>query len=107
MNKWSLATYVAIAAGALIEEINIRGQTPEIVKRLDDLLVRLPTHFEQKRVFGEPPVTENFITRRLEAHKLKRERWIQAGRLTAESKIWEVIKITNAMGELEHGFFTL
>ncbi|GAA6016734.1 hypothetical protein JCM11491_000223 [Sporobolomyces phaffii] len=97
MNKWSLATYVAIAAGALIEEINLRGSSPELVKRLDALLERLPSHFEQKRVFGEPPVTENFISRRLEAHKLKRVRWIAAGRLASEAKIWEVIKITNAM----------
>lgn len=97
MNKWSLATYVAIAAGALIEEVNQRGRTPEIVERLDKLLEKLPTHFEQKRMFGEPPVTENFISRRLEAHKLKRERWIQAGRLAADAKLWEVIKITNAM----------
>lgn len=100
MNKWSLATYVAIAAGALIEEVNLRGPSPEIVERLDKLLAKLPSHFEQKRMFGEPPVTENFIARRLEAHKLKRDRWIAAGRLTAESKIWEVIKITNAMGEV-------
>ncbi|GAA5959180.1 hypothetical protein JCM3765_005096 [Sporobolomyces pararoseus] len=97
MNKWSLATYVAIAAGALIEEINYRGPSPELVKRLDALLEKLPTHFEQKRMFGEPPVTENFISRRLEAHKLKRERWIQAGRLSTDAKLWEVIKITNAM----------
>lgn len=29
MNKWSLATYVAIAAGALIDEVNTRGATPK------------------------------------------------------------------------------
>ncbi|GAA5925138.1 uncharacterized protein JCM15063_004933 [Sporobolomyces koalae] len=97
MNKWSLATYVAIAAGSLIEEINVRGAKPELVERVDALLVRLPTHFEQKRIFGEPPVTELFIARRLEAHKAKRERWIQAGRLSKDSKVWEVIKLTNAM----------
>jgi hypothetical protein len=99
MNKWSLATYVAIAAGSLIEEVNLRGPSPEIVKRLDGLLEKLPSHFEQKRMFGEPPVTENFISRRLEAHKLKHKRWIEAGRLPRDSKLWEVIKITNAMGE--------
>lgn len=97
MNKWSLATYVAIAAGALIEEVNLRRPSVGIVERLDGLLERLPSHFEQKRMFGEPPVTENFIARRLAAHKLKRERWIQAGRLKADAKLWEVIKISNAM----------
>lgn len=99
MNKWSLATYVAIAAGALIDEVNTRGATPEITERLDRLLVRLPTHFEQKKTFGEPPVTELFITRRLEAHQAKWERWVEAGKFSKSSKLWEVIKITNAMGE--------
>jgi len=78
-----------------------RGQysrsTPEITERLDKLLIRLPTHFEQKKTFGEPPVTELFITRRLEAHQAKWERWVEAGKLSKSSKLWEVIKITNAM----------
>ena len=107
MNKWSLATYVAIAAGALIDEVNTRGATPEITERLDKLLVRLPTHFEQKKTFGEPPVTELFITRRLEAHQAKWERWVEAGKLSKSSKLWEVIKITNAMGELSLSSFIL
>ncbi|GAA6064780.1 hypothetical protein JCM10212_004802 [Sporobolomyces blumeae] len=97
MNKWSLATYIAIATGALIEEVNVRGRTPQVEDRLDKLLARLPTLFDQKRLFGEPPVTENFIARRLEAHKVKHARWVEAGRISKDAKLWEVIRITNAM----------
>ncbi|GAA5901756.1 hypothetical protein JCM5296_005398 [Sporobolomyces johnsonii] len=96
MNNWSHATYIAIAAGALVDMPEAE-RTPEIEKRIDALFNKLPTLFGQKRLFGDPPVTETFIARRLEQNKAKRARWIAAGRLSADSKVWEAIRISNAM----------
>lgn len=53
-----------------------------------------------KRLFGEKPVSETFIARRYEAHKAKLARWIASGRVKPDAKIWEVVRITNAL-ELE------
>lgn len=47
-------------------------------------------------MFGEKPVTEVFILRRLEAQRAKLERWIRAGRLKEGAKLWEVVRISNA-----------
>ncbi|KAJ8294195.1 Inclusion body clearance protein IML2 [Rhodotorula toruloides] len=101
LNSWSHATYIAIAAGALVDEINDqrrRGETPSpaVVERADKLLAKLPGLCGLKRVFGEKPVTEVFILRRLEAQKAKLERWIRAGRLKEGAKLWEVVRISNA-----------
>ncbi|BGP24888.1 mitochondrial outer membrane protein IML2 [Rhodotorula toruloides] len=101
LNSWSHATYIAIAAGALVDEINDqrrRGETPslEVVDRAEKLLAKLPGLCGLKRVFGEKPVTEVFILRRLEAQKAKVERWIRAGRLKEGAKLWEVVRISNA-----------
>ncbi|GAA5921664.1 hypothetical protein JCM1841_000901 [Sporobolomyces salmonicolor] len=96
MNNWSHATYIAIAAGALVDMPQAE-RTPEIEKRIDALFTKLPSLFGQKRLFGDPPVTETFIARRLEQNKAKRARWIAAGRLPADAKVWEAIRISNAM----------
>lgn len=60
------------------------------------MLAKLPGLCGLKRVFGEKPVTEVFILRRLEAQKAKLERWIRAGRLKEGAKLWEVVRISNA-----------
>lgn len=98
-------SYIAIAAGALIDELNSqRLASPSspldaaIVSRTESLLERLPGLCQQKRVFGEKPVTETFLVRRAEVHKVKRERWVQRGRIMPEAGVWEVVRLTNAMG---------
>jgi hypothetical protein len=105
MNKWSPSTYVAISSGALIDHYNAllpSERTPELVERIDKSFSTLPTLFSMKRVFGEKPVTETFIARRYEAQRAKLARWIAAGRVKPDAKVWEVIRITNA---LELGLF--
>ncbi|GAA5996526.1 uncharacterized protein JCM10292_003030 [Rhodotorula paludigena] len=102
MNSWSHATYIAIAAGALIDALNtqrLAGETlsPELVTRVEGLSDRLPSLCQQKRVFGEKPVTETFIVRRGDANKAKLDRWIQKGRVKPDAKVWEVVRISNAM----------
>ncbi|GAA5984217.1 hypothetical protein JCM10908_006095 [Rhodotorula pacifica] len=102
MNSWSHATYVSIAAGAVVDEINSivsRGETPEaeLVTRAEALFDRLPGLCTEKRTLGEKPVTETFIVRRLEVQKAKLRRWIRAGRLPPDAKLWQAIRITNAM----------
>ena len=106
MNSWSHATYVSIAAGALVDEINsivARGETPdeELIARTEALFDRLPALCTEKRTLGEKPVTETFIVRRLEAQRAKLQRWINAGRLPPDAKLWQAIRITNSMGECD------
>ncbi|GAA6042126.1 hypothetical protein JCM8097_003120 [Rhodosporidiobolus ruineniae] len=99
MNSWSPSTYIAGAAGALVDAYNSSSaeeRTPELVERLNKHFEHLPTLFSMKRVFGEPPVTEMFIKRRYEAHQAKLKRWIAAGRVKPDAKVWEVIRISNA-----------
>lgn len=98
-------SYIAIAAGALIDQLNSqRLASPSspldaaLVSRTEALLERLPGLCQQKRVFGEKPVTETFLVRRAEAHKAKKERWVQRGRIKPEAGVWEVVRLTNAMG---------
>lgn len=98
-------SYIAIAAGALIDGLNAHRLSspsspppPELVTRTQALLDRLPGLCLQKRVFGEKPVTETFIVRRAEAHRVKRERWVQRGRIAPDAGVWEVVRLTNAMG---------
>ena len=98
-------SYIAIAAGALIDQLNSqRLASPSspldaaLVSRTEALLERLPGLCQQKRVFGEKPVTETFLVRRAEAHKAKKERWVQSGRIKPEAGVWEVVRLTNAMG---------
>ncbi|KAK4054454.1 Mitochondrial outer membrane protein iml2 [Microbotryomycetes sp. JL201] len=95
LNSWSHSTYLAIAAGCLID-LPMKERTIEITQRIHGLLDKLPTLFGQKRLFGEPPTTEIFIARRLAADKAKHERWIAAGRLSRDSHVSEVMKITYA-----------
>lgn len=82
-------------AGCLID-VPKEERTPEIEKRIDDLCTKLPTLIGGKRMLGEPPTTEIFITRRLAAEKVKLERWIATGRLPAGSPQWRVTRITFA-----------
>ncbi|GAA5984842.1 hypothetical protein JCM11641_005434 [Rhodosporidiobolus odoratus] len=104
MNSWSPATYVAISSGALVDAYHSTPdlRTPDRIERLNAAFDKLPTLFSMKRVFGEKPVTETFIARRLEANKAKLQRWIASGRVQPDAKVWEVIKLSNAM---ELGFF--
>ncbi|GAA5845513.1 hypothetical protein JCM9279_003058 [Rhodotorula babjevae] len=104
LNSWSHATYIAIAAGALIDELNVQRLASSsssldaaLVSRTEALLERLPGLCQQKRVFGEKPVTETFLVRRAEVHKVKKERWVQRGRIKPEAGVWEVVRLTNAM----------
>ncbi|GAA5820130.1 hypothetical protein JCM11251_005496 [Rhodosporidiobolus azoricus] len=98
LNTWSPSTYVAISSGALVDAYNSDPslRTPELKERLDKAFEHLPTLFQQKRIFGEPPVTETFIARRYNVHKAKLQRWIEKGKVEKGAKIWEVIKISNA-----------
>lgn len=57
LNAWSHATYVFIAAGALLD-LPKSERTPEIEARVTALFDELPTLFENKRLMGEPPSTE-------------------------------------------------
>ncbi|KAM0791385.1 hypothetical protein ACM66B_005850 [Microbotryomycetes sp. NB124-2] len=95
LNSWSHSTYLAIAAGCLLD-LPKEQQTPEIKARIRGLLDRLPTMFGQKRLLGEPPTTELFIARRLAADQAKYERWVAAGRLSRDSHYSEVTRITMA-----------
>ncbi|GJN90579.1 hypothetical protein Rhopal_003591-T1 [Rhodotorula paludigena] len=102
-----MCDYIAIAAGALIDALNtqrLAGETlsPDLVTRVEALCDRLPSLCQQKRVFGEKPVTETFIVRRGDANKAKLDRWIQKGRVKPDAKVWEVVRISNA---LELGLF--
>ncbi|GAA6058174.1 hypothetical protein JCM3770_004079, partial [Rhodotorula araucariae] len=102
LNSWSHATYIAIAAGALIDALNtqrVQGTplSPDLVTRAEALLARLPGLCLQKRIFGEKPVTETFIVRRAEVHRKKKERWVARGRLQAGDGVWNVVRLTNAM----------
>ncbi|KAK4053906.1 Mitochondrial outer membrane protein iml2 [Microbotryomycetes sp. JL221] len=95
LNSWSHSTYLAIAAGALLD-LPREEQTPEIKTRIRGLLDKLPTMFGQKRLLGEPPTTELFIQRRMVADKAKHARWVAAERLEADTHFSEVIRITYA-----------
>ncbi|GAA5875921.1 hypothetical protein JCM3774_005817 [Rhodotorula dairenensis] len=102
MNSWSHATYVSIAAGALVDEINsmvARGETPdqELIARTEALFDRLPSLCTEKRTLGEKPVTETFLVRRLEAQRAKLRRWVSTGRLPPDAKLWQAIRISNSM----------
>jgi hypothetical protein len=57
LNSWSHATYVFIAAGALLD-LPRAERTPEIEGRIDALVKELPSLFGMKRLLGEPPATE-------------------------------------------------
>lgn len=57
LNTWSHATYVFIAAGALLD-LPRAERTPEIEERIEALISELPSLFGQKRLLGEPPSTE-------------------------------------------------
>ncbi|ORY89442.1 mitochondrial outer membrane protein IML2 [Leucosporidium creatinivorum] len=96
LNNWSHSTYLAISSGCLID-LSIEQRTPEVEKRITDIFNKLPSLFGQKRLLGEPPTTEIFITRRLEADKAKHARWVAAGRLPKDSPFWKAIRITFAM----------
>ncbi|BGP55618.1 hypothetical protein JCM8202_004879 [Rhodotorula sphaerocarpa] len=102
LNSWSHATYIAVGAGALVDEINslrAKGETPspELRDRAEALLAKLPTLCTAERTLGEKPVTETFIVRRLEAQKAKLQRWKQAGRVDKDAWLSDVIRMTNAM----------
>ncbi|BGP16385.1 hypothetical protein JCM10213_004928 [Rhodosporidiobolus nylandii] len=96
MNGWSPSTYVAISSGALVDAYN-SFPSPDLVARLNASFDKLPTLFSMKRVFGEPPVTESFVARKLRVHEAKLARWIAAGKVDKDAKVWEVIRISNAM----------
>ncbi|GAA5850339.1 hypothetical protein JCM8547_001838 [Rhodosporidiobolus lusitaniae] len=99
LNTWSPSTYVAITAGALADAYNSSPdqRTPELGDRIEKTFDKLPSLFLAKRIFGEKPVTETFISRRYEAHKQKLARWIATGRVKPDAKLWEVVKISNAL----------
>ncbi|SCZ88505.1 BZ3500_MvSof-1268-A1-R1_Chr2-1g04454 [Microbotryum saponariae] len=100
LNSWSHSTYVAIAAGALVDDRRLTGGSEEkdqrieaAFKRLEDLLVG----GKSKRMMGEPPTTETFLNRRLNSYKAKHARWIEEGRLPKTSSYWEAVRMTSAM----------
>ncbi|KAI5480790.1 mitochondrial outer membrane protein IML2 [Pseudohyphozyma bogoriensis] len=95
LNSWSHATYVFISAGALLE-LPESERTPAIEKQIDVLIDELPSLFGLKRLLGEQPGTEIFISRRLGVYKAKLARWISEGRLPATAKVREVIRISPA-----------
>ncbi|GAA6001330.1 hypothetical protein JCM10207_006611 [Rhodosporidiobolus poonsookiae] len=99
MNSWSPPTYQALTSGALVDHYNTLppdDRTPDLAARITASFDKLPPLFSMKRVFGEKPVTETFIARRLEVHKAKLARWIAAGKVKPDAKVWEVIRISNA-----------
>ncbi|SCV72008.1 BQ2448_4702 [Microbotryum intermedium] len=100
LNSWSHSTYVAIAAGALVDNRRLSGASKEkdhrieaMFKRLEELLVG----GKSKRMMGEPPTTETFLNRKLNSYKAKHARWIEEGRLPKTSSYWEAVRMTSAM----------
>jgi len=62
---------------------------------IDSLIDELPSLMGKKRVMGEAPPSEVYITRKLLFYRAKHARWITAGRVKEnESKWWQVIRIS-------------
>lgn len=97
LNSWSHSTYVFISAGALLD-LPLQDRTPEIVARIEKLFEELPGLIGAKRLMGEAPATEVFISRKLAYYKLKHTRWIAEGRILPSTKFWEVIRVSPASG---------
>lgn len=95
-------------------------RTVETADRIEALMLELPTLFGFQRILGEPPSTEVsffqvtkitsvlstvwcnlqlFIQRKLSVYQKKHARWVAQGRLPADSKYWEVIRVSPASGE--------
>ncbi|KAM0753081.1 hypothetical protein T439DRAFT_323696 [Meredithblackwellia eburnea MCA 4105] len=94
-NSWSHATYVFMSAGSLLM-ISLSSRTEEQTAEIEKLLEELPSLFNQKRLMGEPPTTEIFITRKLATYKAKHARWVASGRIDSKTRLSDVIRISPA-----------